>query len=137
MTTAGYSGTALLKKLSIRPEMKIMLIDAPENYIALIEEDISKQLCKRNQLPDFIHLFVKNNKAFEAGMKKVLSLTKKNTQLIVWASWHKKSSGIATDMTEDIIRNYALKNGLVNIKVCAVSDIWSGLKLVVPKSFRN
>ena len=61
----------------------------------------------------------------------------KNTSLIVWVSWYKKSSGMSTDLTEDVIRNYALSHGLVDIKVCAVSDLWSGLKLVVPLSKRN
>jgi hypothetical protein len=51
---------------------------------------------------------------------------------VIWVSWYKKSSGVATDLTEDVVRNFALQNGLVDIKVCAVSDLWSGLKLVVP-----
>jgi hypothetical protein len=52
--------------------------------------------------------------------------------MVIWVSWNKKSSGVATDLTEDVIRGYALSNGLVDIKVCAVSELWSGLKLVVP-----
>ena len=137
MATAGYSGTPLLKKLGIKPEMKVMLIDAPDNYSALIETDITSQLCKKNQVPDFIHLFAKNKTAFEKGMQKVFLITEKNKQVIAWVSWFNKNSGIPTNITEDVIRNYALQNGLVDIKVCAVSDIWSGLKLVVPKSLRN
>lgn len=137
MATAGYSGIQLLKKLGIKDEMKVLLIDAPDNYSELLEADISNQLCKKNEVPDFIHLFVKNNKTFELNMTKVLSLAKKNTQLIIWVSWYKKSAAIATDITEDVIRNYALKNGLIDIKVCAVSDIWSGLKLVVPLKLRK
>ena len=70
-------------------------------------------------------------------MQKVFAVAEKNKQVMVWVSWYKKSAGIATDMTEDVIRNYALQNGLVDIKVCAVSEQWSGLKLVVPKSLRN
>jgi hypothetical protein len=69
-------------------------------------------------------------------MKKLKPLIKKNTTVIIWVSWYKKAAKIATDITEDIIRNYALKNDLVDVKVCAVSDIWSGLKLVVPVSKR-
>lgn len=81
-----------------------------------------------------VHLFVKTKKDFEKEMKKI-KINMKPTA-IIWVSWYKKSAGIATDITEDIIRNYALQNDLVDVKVCAVSDIWSGLKLVVPLSKR-
>ena len=70
-------------------------------------------------------------------MKKINSLVKKNTSLIIWISWYKKSAGIATDVTEDVIRSYALRNNLVDVKVCAVTDVWSGLKLVVPLKLRT
>ena len=132
MANAGYSGTPLLKKLGFKPEMKVMLINEPNNYFALLEINIKEQLCKKNETPDLIHLFIKTNKEFESEMKKLKSIYKKNHQSIIWVSWYKKSAGIATDITEDVIRNYALKNDLVDVKVCAVSDIWSGLKLVVP-----
>jgi hypothetical protein len=69
-------------------------------------------------------------------MKKILRLCKKKTSIIIWISWYKKSSGIATDLNEDLIRSFALQNNLVDIKVCAVSNEWSGLKLVVPVSKR-
>ena len=136
MAAAGYSGTPLLKKLGIKEEMKVVLLNEPENYYELLETNISKQLCKKNELPGFIHLFAKNKSTFEKGMQKVFAIAEKNKQVIVWVSWYKKSAGIATDMTEDVIRNYALQNGLVDIKVCAVSEQWSGLKLMVPKSLR-
>lgn len=134
---AGYSGTPLLKKLGIKPEMKVMLLNEPANYYDLLEVNIGDQLSNKKDIPDLIHLFVKNNKDFENLMKKIKSFTEKNPQIIIWVSWYKKSAGIQTDITEDTIRNYALKNGLVDIKVCAVSDIWSGLKLVVPLSKRS
>ncbi|MEO8404746.1 MAG: hypothetical protein ABI480_09130 [Chitinophagaceae bacterium] len=129
---AGYSGTPLLKKLGIKPEMKLALINVPEEYYTWLEADISDQLYKKNETPDFIHLFVKSTKEFESEMKKITPFCKKNTSITIWVSWHKKASGILTDITEDTIRNYALKNDLVDVKVCAVSDQWSGLKLVVP-----
>lgn len=75
-------------------------------------------------------------KEFESEMKGLDRLIKINKKVVIWVSWLKKSSGIATDLTEDIIRNFALKNNLVDVKVCAVSDIWSGLKLVVPLKAR-
>ncbi|MGB4843633.1 MAG: hypothetical protein WBP16_04155, partial [Ferruginibacter sp.] len=73
---------------------------------------------------------------FLKEMKKVLVCCKKNSSAIVWVSWYKKSSGMATDLSENLIREFALKNNLVDIKVCAVSDRWSGLKLVVPVARR-
>ncbi|MCY7309529.1 MAG: hypothetical protein LH619_02010 [Chitinophagaceae bacterium] len=69
---------------------------------------------------------------FETEMKKLKSICKKNTAITIWVSWYKKSAKIPTDVTEDVIRNYALQHDLVDVKVCAVSEIWSGLKLVVP-----
>ena len=134
MATAGYSGTPLLKKLGIKENMRIMLINEPENYFELIEKDITKQLCSKNEKPDFIHLFVKTKKDFETGMSKLKLLLKPSTT--IWVSWYKKSAGIPTDVTEDVIRNYALQNDLVDIKVCAVSNTWSGLKLVTPVAKR-
>jgi len=136
MANSGYSGTPLIKKLGIKPNMKLLLINEPEDYLNMMEENISELICKQNELPDLIHLFVKNSKEFEIKMKKLKIIYKKNSRIIIWVSWYKKTSKISTDMTEDIIRNYALKNALVDIKVCAVNELWSGLKLVVPLSKR-
>ncbi|MEP6701081.1 MAG: DUF3052 domain-containing protein [Bacteroidota bacterium] len=133
---AGYSGTPLLKKLGVKPEMKVLLINQPDDYYSLLEINISDQLCKKNEIPDLIHLFVKTKKEFEAVMKRLKAVFKKNRSIIIWVSWYKKSSKITTDLMEDTIRNYALQNDLVDVKVCAVSDIWSGLKLVVPLNKR-
>lgn len=137
MATAGYSGTPLIKKLGIKPDAKLMLVNEPDNYFDLLETNIRDQLSAKNETPDFVHLFATNNKNFEAAMKKLQAVCKKNPSIIIWVSWYKKSANIATDITEDIIRNYALKNDLVDVKVCAVSDIWSGLKLVVPLAKRT
>lgn len=136
MATAGYSGTPLLKKLGIKPEMKILLLNEPANYFTLLQTDITNQLAGSNVTPDFIHLFAVDCKAFENGMKKVLLHSKKNTAVIAWVSWYKKTAGIATNLNENIIRDFALQNNLVDIKVCAVSDLWCGLKLVVPVAKR-
>lgn len=136
MPVAGYSGTPLLKKLGIKPGLKIMLLNPPDNYFELLEVNIDDQLCSKNETPALIHLFVKNNKEFETNMKKLEPFCKKNPAITIWVSWYKKTSKIPTDITEDTIRNYALRNGLVDVKVCAVSDIWSGLKLVVPLAKR-
>src|SRR6187551_1615377 len=137
MATAGYSGTSLIKKLGIKPEMKVLIINKPDDYYKLLEVDITDQSYKSNEMPDFIHLFVRSMKEFESEMKALKSVCKKNSTVIIWVSWYKKAAKIPTDITEDTIRNYALKNDLVDVKVCAVSDIWSGLKLVVPVAKRK
>ena len=134
--TAGYSGTPLINKLGIKPTMKILLINQLDNYYELLSTDLADQLVTGNETPDFVHLFVKSNKEFESAMKKLKSVCKKNTAITIWVSWYKKSAKIPTDVTEDVIRNYALQNDLIDVKVCAVSDVWSGLKLVVPLSKR-
>lgn len=136
MAATGYSGTPLLKKLGIKPEMKILVLNAPGNYFDLLEQDITTQMITGKQVPDFVHLFAKDSAAFTKGMQKILPYAKANTSVVVWVSWYKKTSGMATDITEDSVRNFALLHDLVDIKVCAVSDQWSGLKLVVPVAKR-
>jgi hypothetical protein len=137
MATAGYSGTPLLKKLGIREGMKVLPLHPPDNYYSLLEADISHMLPLKKETPDLVHGFVKNTAGFEALMKNINSFIQQNNKIIIWISWYKKSSGIKTDITEDVIRDYALKHDLVDVKVCAVSDIWSGLKLVVPLNKRK
>lgn len=136
MTSTGYSGTPLINKLGIRPGMKIKLVNEPAGYFILLEPNIQDQLIKKNEMPDIIHLFAKNQKEFESEMKRIKSYYKKNPAVTIWISWYKKSAKIPTDLTEDVIRDYALKNDLVDVKVCAVNETWSGLKLVVPISKR-
>ena len=109
----------------------------PDNYLALLQTNINDQRCKKNETPDLVQLFVANYEVFEANMKKLQAVCNKNRAITIWVSWYKKSANIPTDITEDVIRNYALKNGLVDVKVCAVSEIWSGLKLVVPLAKRT
>ncbi len=134
---AGYSGTPLIKKLGINDAMALLLLNAPVNYNDLLQTDITLQLIKQQQTPDFIHLFAANKNEFLKGMKTVTSFSKKNDKMVIWVSWYKKNSGIKTDITEDTIRNYALQHNQVDVKVCAVSDEWSGLKLVVPLAKRK
>jgi hypothetical protein len=136
MANAGYSGTPLLKKLGLREEWKVCLFHAPDDYFRWLEKDISSQICEIAEIPDWVHLFDANDRLFTAGMRKLQPVWQKNTSLILWVSWYKKSSGMQTDLTEDRVRGFALENGLVDIKVCAVSEQWSGLKLVVPVSKR-
>lgn len=132
MATAGYSGTPLIKKLGLKDDHHIWLLHPPDDYFHWLEADVSAQVCGPKQTPDWVHLFAANQAVFEKAMRALAPVWKKNPTLTIWVSWYKKSSGIPSDLTEDLIRSYALDHGLVDIKVCAVSHEWSGLKLVVP-----
>ena len=136
MATAGYSGTSLFKKLGIKGNTRVHLVNSPPDYFQLLGYNIEAQIVNFDGSPDLVHLFVTSNKEFEREMKKLEPLYKAQRSMVIWVSWYKKTSGLNTDLTEDTIRAYALANDLVDIKVCAVSDSWSGLKLVVPKSKR-
>jgi hypothetical protein len=133
----GYSVTPLIKKLGIQPQMKILLVDAPTNYVQWLEQDLSRQLVSRPGDADLVHVFASSQRQFDKSMGKLEPSWQANPQLIVWVSWYKKSAQIPTDLTEDDIRSYALQHNLVDIKVCAVSEQWSGLKLVVPLAKRK
>ena len=132
MANAGYSGTPLLKKLGLKDGQRVRLLHPPDDYFQLLEVDISDQLCAPEECPDCAHLFAASRAIFEKGMRALEASIRRNPRIVIWVSWYKKSSGVATDLTEDVIRDFALQNGLVDIKVCAVSGLWSGLKLVVP-----
>lgn len=130
---AGYSETPLLKKLGIRPGNLLFVTGEPTSYwndIGPLPEGVQLKKKPGKDLIDFIHLFVKEKKVYE---KEVLHLKKVlQPNGMIWVSWPKKASKVNTDMDENVIRNFALKNGLVDVKVCAVDEIWSGLKLVIP-----
>ena len=132
-----YSGTPLIKKLGITDQLKLLIINPPggiDAYWELIAADCSSQICKAKERPDFLHLFVASQKEFLQQFSKIEKRLSGNVSL--WVSWYKKSSGITTDVTEDWIRQFALANNLVDVKVCAVTDQWSGLKLVIPVAKR-
>lgn len=135
MAVTGYSGTPLIKKLGIGPESKLVLLNAPQNYSTMLEQDITAQICKKGEQPDIIHLFAEHYKMFEKYIQRAKQQMQPHTA--IWVSWYKKSSGRATDITEDNIREYILNNGLVDIKVCAINELWSGLKCVVPVKLRG
>jgi hypothetical protein len=131
-TTAGYSGTPLAKKLGIKSGFKINLINAPEYYLCLFT-DLPADLYFENKEDvkiDFIHFFTKSADEYKKTLPDLKNMIKPNG--IIWVSWPKKASKVETDITENIIRDFALQTGLVDIKVCAVDEIWSGLKLVIP-----
>lgn len=132
MTGAGYSGTPLLKKLGITPASRVLLLNAPADYTVILGADISPQLVPAATVPDIIHAFVEDQKQLRSALQTAGKYRRANPQIVCWISWYKKSSKIVTDVTEDVIRQYALPGGWVDVKVCAVDAIWSGLKLVVP-----
>lgn len=134
---AGYSGTPLGKKLGIKPGFNILLVNAPEHYFSLFT-DLPGDLIINNGEPmgkDLIHFFTKQKGEYITLLPMLRQQIKPNG--IIWVSWPKKASKVTTDITEDIIRNFALKSGLVDIKVCAVDEVWSGLKLVIPVAERK
>lgn len=128
---AGYSGTPMAKKLGIKAGFHIALINAPDHYFQLFT-DLPQDLHISNEISsghDLIHLFVKDKQAYLSRLPVIKDQIKQNG--MVWVSWPKKASKIVTDITENIIRTEALRNGLVDVKVCAVDRVWSGLKLVI------
>ncbi len=137
MQITGYSGTPLAKKLGIKEGFKIKLINVPEYYFKLFSDLPEKiKIIKDNKSKkDFIHYFAV--KAEELRKEIIPLKNQMHPDGMIWISWHKKSAKIPTDITENVIRSIALKNGLVDIKVCAVDNIWSGLKLVIPIKERN
>lgn len=134
---ASYSGTPLAKKLGIKSGFHVKLVNAPEHYFDLFTDlppDITVETTESTKL-NFIHFFTKSQGEYESTLPQLMQQLKPDG--MIWASWPKKSSKVVTDITEDIIRNYALQIGLVDIKVCAVDDTWSGLKLVIPVKDRD
>jgi hypothetical protein len=132
----GYSGTPLASKLGIKPGHRIALIDAPpewHDWLAPLPADVS--FGRASKTTDLVHLFVLQRAVLArhlASLRKTL-----HDEATVWVSWPKKSAKVETDITEDTIRGAALPLGFVDVKVCAVSDVWSGLKLVFRKELRT
>jgi hypothetical protein len=133
MAIAGYSGTPLVKKLGIQPEMKVLLVNPPADYNQLLETDIRPQVVKSGKA-DFVHLFAVKRSELEKQFQSLIRQLPPTA--IIWISWYKKSAKMPTDITEDIIREIVLPTGWVDVKVCAVSEQWSGLKIVTRKNRR-
>lgn len=134
---AGYSETPLPQKLGIKPGIIVVAIDAPENYRKLLGQIPSGVNFATRPVGKtrFIHLFVRERRVLQTQLQ---NLRRKIAEdAAVWVSWPKKSSGVPTDVTEDVIRAVALPIGFVDTKVCAVDDIWSGLKLMIRRENRK
>jgi len=133
----GSSGTPLAKKLGIKDNFKIKLVNQPANYFKLFSDmpESIKQYIDKRTLKDFIHYFEVDA---EELYKNLAELKEEIVQDgMIWVSWYKQAANIKTDITEDTIRDYALQIGLVDIKVCAIDEEWSGLKLVIPVKDRK
>lgn len=132
MKATGYSGTPLAKKLGIKEAFKIRLVDQPDYYFNLFT-DLPERLSilkDKKTKKNLIHYFTMSAAALRNDIVALRNEIELNG--MIWISWPKKASKIATDITEDTIWELALTNGLVDIKVCAVDEVWSGLKLVIP-----
>ena len=126
----GYSGNPLPKKLGIKDGFHVSLMDAPLDVVAELKPSLEKcEIAKRGKSSlDFAMLFTKSS----ATLKREFSRVAKNLAPagMLWVSWPKKTSGVPTDLNENIVREIGLAAGLVDVKVCAVTDVWSGLKFV-------
>ena len=134
---AGYSSTPLWKKLGYKPGLSVYLDNPPRAYFALLSlppEMSIDWLGKPARGVAFVHLFLKESALLQQKLSKLRKLVASNG--VIWVSWPKKSSRVATDVTEDVIRTIALPLGFVDIKVCAVDEVWSGLKLMIRKTER-
>ena len=126
---AGYSGTPLVKKLGIKPGSNIVFVNAPSDYADELDLPADVSTNSRSSKPlDFAQLFVRSENELT---KKFSQYAKRlNASGMLWVSWPKKSSGVSTDLSENIVRDIGLAAGLVDVKVCSVSEVWSGLKFV-------
>lgn len=127
---AGYSGKPLVEKLGIKPGSRIAIVRAPKGYdrtLGTLPSDVSRASSVRGPL-DFVQFFTADKRELE---RRFGALARALTPAgMLWISWPKKASGVATDLTEDVIRAVGLAHGLVDVKVAAVDDVWSGLKFV-------
>ena len=135
-TMAGYSGSPLPQKLGIKPGTTVIVINEPPNYRKLLGKLDRVTFSNRiSTNSDFVHLFTKRRSEFESRLSILRDKIADNGT--IWVSWPKKSANIPTDITEDVVREIALPLGLVDIKVCAVDETWSGLKLMIRRKKRK
>jgi hypothetical protein len=135
MTTAGYSGTPLPAKLGIKPGTRVAWPGAPEHFASLLG-DLSgvNVLARAAGSMDVVVLFVTKRSVLERRLPALMEAIRPAGA--TWVAWPKRSSGVASDITEDVVRDIALPIGLVDTKVCAIDETWSGLKLVIRKELR-
>lgn len=142
MSDAGYSGTPLAQKLGLKDGSRVLFIDLPAPLTALTSsrDFVAADRLGADELEQAegpyaaIHLFTAARAVLEQAVQRLMTLIARDG--MIWVSWPKKASKVATDITEDVIRAVALPLGLVDVKVCAVDEVWSGLKLVIRKELR-
>lgn len=135
---AGYSKRPLWKKLGYKDKLEAYLEGAPSNYLAALDlspEIGVKWIERPGKGAPFIHLFITSGNMLLKRLQVFRRIVADDAT--IWVSWPKKSSGVSTDLTEDRIREIALPLGLVDIKVCAIDEVWSGLKLMIRKELRK
>ena len=126
--TFGYSGTPLIRKLGIKPDARIVFASAPKGFREQLGPLPKATITAKAGIVDFAILFVKSKAALAAEFTPLRDRLESNGML--WVAWPKKTSGVATDLTEGVVRDFGLESGLVDVKVCAIDDTWSGLKFV-------
>jgi hypothetical protein len=133
---AGYSGTPLVKKLGIKTGDQVLLVGAPPGYRALLEPlpERVRFSSRLSGTTDLVQFFCTRSVELKRRLTGFRGKMKRTA--VVWVSWPKKAAGAPTDITEDVIREVALPLGLVDVKVCAVDEVWSGLKLVIRRALR-
>ncbi len=134
---SGYSGTPLWKKLGFKSGLVVFIENEPDDYRSLLGLPAEIAVTWRARLSrdmEFIHIFSRESDHLRARLE--LYRTKLKPDGVLWVSWPKKSSGVETDITEGTIRDIAIPLGLVDIKVCAIDSIWSGLKLMIRRTER-
>ena len=137
MVDIGYSGTPLAKKLGIKSPVKLLTVNAPQEYKSWLGDlpEGASLVTKARKPIEAAHVFTTETAFLDATLSRLRNELKQDG--FIWVSWPKKTSKVPTDITEDIIREIALPLGFVDIKVCAVSEVWSGLKLVIRVSERK
>jgi hypothetical protein len=135
-SSMSYSGTPLVRKLGIRPGMRVAYVHAPDGFEALLGElpDGVRVLARPGPAMDAVVLFVTERSQLERRVERLRDAVAPAGML--WVAWPKRASGVPTDVTEDVVRDVALPTGLVDVKVCAIDATWSGLKLVVRRELR-
>lgn len=133
---AGYSKTPLVKKLGVRTGATIYVVGAPDDYEGLLDPlpEGVRIVSRMTRSVDIAHLFTDRRARLKRALTSIRARMKPSAA--IWVSWPKKSSKVPTDISEDAIREIALPMGLVDIKVCAVDEVWSGLKLTIRRELR-
>ncbi|MEP6473884.1 MAG: DUF3052 domain-containing protein [Gemmatimonadota bacterium] len=126
---AGYSGTSLARKLGIAGQERLAILSAPRDYLEVVgfAGQQFKLVSRLGRSEEYVHLFARRSTDLRVMDRIAAALVDTG---MVWISWPKKNSGVATDLTEAMVRQAGLKAGLVDVKVCAVDEVWSGLKFV-------